>query len=394
MKIFILLSRVPWPLEKGDKLRAYHQIRHLSLNHEVHLCCLSDRAVDPQAIRQLQSIVADVQVIRLKKIFIFWRMLRALFSSKPFQVHYFFQRAARRKVRHLLQTAQPNHIYCQLIRCAEYVKHLHEYQKTLDYMDALSSGLRRREQAAPFYLRPFIREEAKRTMAYENLIYDYFEGHTIISEQDRDLIYHPDRKKIAVIPNGVDTDYFRPVDGEKKYDLVFTGNMSYPPNVECALRLANEILPALNEIRPGVSLLIAGANPDAALLALRNPLITVSGWMDDIRLAYNASKIFIAPMRMGSGMQNKLLEAMSMSLPCITSSLASMGIPDSIRDTLIVAETNPELIQQTLHLLGQPSLREQLGKKGRTGVIDHFTWARTVGDLESVLFNCVKTNNV
>jgi sugar transferase (PEP-CTERM/EpsH1 system associated) len=387
MKICMIVSRVPWPLEKGDKLRAYHQLKHLSKNHEVHLICLSDGGVDVNAINQLQLLTPHVHVFQLNRWKMFFRIFMAFFSSKPFQVHYFYDRAIAGKVRRLIEDIKPNAIYCQLIRCSEYVKHLHAYVKTLDYMDALSAGQHRRAVGAPWYLAPFVREEARRLTAYEHLIFDYFEHHTIISEQDRKLIYHANCERIEVVPNGIDAEYFKCESKPTKiYDLVFTGNMSYPPNVEGARRLVNSILPLVLKHRPGIKLLLAGASPSSAVRALESEGVVVSGWLDDIRTAYNEARIFVAPMQSGSGMQNKLLEAMCMELPCVTTALAAAPLGVTHGKECYIGQTDEELANHILSLLDNPHIAQQIGETGRLYVQGKFDWASSTGILESRCF--------
>jgi sugar transferase (PEP-CTERM/EpsH1 system associated) len=386
MKIFMLVSRVPWPLEKGDKLRAYHQLKHLAQHHEVYLCCLSDGKIHPDALGQLKTITPHVSIIRLNRLLILWRLILALFSSKPFQVNYFFERRASRMVNKMIGEFKPDHIYCQLIRTSEYVKNLHHIRKTVDYMDALSAGLQRRAAGATFLMRFFVIEEARRLRNYEHLIFDYFDHHTIISEQDQQLILHPERNKIAIVPNGIDTTFFAKRNtSEAKFDLVFTGNMSYPPNVDCALRIAGEIIPMLLQKRPGVRLLIAGANPIHAVRQLHSPAIEVTGWMDDIRDAYSNAKIFIAPMRTGSGLQNKLLEAMAMELPCITSSLVAGAMKAENHKHLIIEDDNERIVRQILALLDDPSRAHQLAQAGKEFVTSVFHWESTTARLEKLL---------
>jgi sugar transferase (PEP-CTERM/EpsH1 system associated) len=377
----MLVSRVPWPLEKGDKLRAYHQLRMLVKNHEVHLCCLSDKNFDAAAIEHLKNITPHIYVIRLSRFLIAWRLFRALFSDKPFQVHYFFQNAAATKIKNLIEKIKPDHIYCQLVRASEYVKHLHDYKKTLDYMDSLSSGQRRRIAGTSWWMKYFVREESRRLTAYENLIFDYFDHHTIISEQDRLLIYHADRNKIGVIPNGIDAEFFSERITTKKYDIAFTGNMSYPPNVDCALRLANEILPIIHKTHPKVTLLIAGANPVKSIQQLQCSTVKVTGWLEDIRDAYNESRVFMAPMRSGSGLQNKLLEAMCMKLPCVTSPLAANAMGAKHDDCMLIGETNEEFAALALVLLIELERAKVLAERGRKFASEKFNWEATTNDL-------------
>ena len=387
MKVCMVVSRVPWPLEKGDKLRAYHQLRFLAQHHEVHLFCLSDGAVDEAAVAHLKTITPHVLVYRLSKWKMVFRMLFAFLSRKPFQVHYFFEQSVASRMRKAVDVIRPDVVYCQLIRCSEYVKHWHHYHKVLDYMDALSAGQHRRAKRSPWYITPFVREEAKRLTAYEHLVFDYFESHCIISNQDRELIYHPSNRNIRIVPNGIDTAFFSPAGTrQKKYDVLFTGNMSYPPNVEGAQRLVKSILPLVIESKPQVKVLIAGANPSSAVRSLASASVEVSGWVEDMRTAYADSHLFVAPMLSGSGMQNKLLEAMSMELPCVTTSLAAMPIGLTHGETAWIGNSDEEIAAAIIRLLDSSEDAEKLGKSGRQYVIEHYNWEASVHELEVTCF--------
>ena len=385
MRVFMLVSRVPWPLEKGDKLRAYHQLCSLAKHHEVHLHCLSDSRISVGAIEHLKSITPHVTVYRLNPLLIAMRLVLALFSKKPFQVHYFYQWWIARKIERAVKAIKPDHVYCQLVRCSEYVKQFHDFTKTIDYMDALSAGQRRRMEGAPWYMRPFVKEEAERLRGYEHLIFDYFEHHTIISEQDRQLIYHPGRMSIVVVPNGIDTVFFSPLQhAQKDVDIVFTGNMSYPPNVEGARRLVLEILPLLRRHRKDIRILLAGATPSAAVRELEQDGVIVTGWVPDIREAYGRARVFVAPMRSGSGMQNKLLEAMAMELPCITTTLAANAIGAKHEQELFIADENSKLADLILILIERSELRDTVGKRARAFVSGHYQWQPTVDKLTAI----------
>ncbi|MFT5922257.1 MAG: hypothetical protein ACI8TS_001590, partial [Flavobacteriales bacterium] len=119
MKLFILVSRVPYPLEKGDKLRAYHLMKELAKEHEITLCCLTDKRIDEAAVVHLETFCHAVHVVKLNMLSQLFRLGLALFSSRPFQVHYFYQRAANRKINQIIEVGKFDHIYCQLIRCSE-----------------------------------------------------------------------------------------------------------------------------------------------------------------------------------------------------------------------------------------------------------------------------------
>lgn len=374
MKLFVLLSRFPYPLEKGDKLRAYHQIRTLSKDHKIYLCCLSDIKVDQAHIKELEKYCEEIRIIRLNKLKILLRLLLGVFSARPFQFHYFYDQAAKKEIEQFIESALPAHIYCQLIRTASYVKKYSVIPKTIDYMDALSAGMKRRSESSAFPMSFLFDLESKRLGKFEAELFKYFDNHCIISEQDRDAIQHPRKDQIKVIPNGISENFFVNSDQEKKYDLLFTGNMNYPPNVMAASFIAEDILPELQKLGWEGKVLIAGANPSAKVRALQSKDIEVSGWIDDIRDAYSASRIFVAPMFIGSGLQNKLLEAMAQGLPCVTTSLANNALGAKNDESILIAEKKEGFAEKIFHLSFNNDEAFEMGRRGQSYIKENFSW--------------------
>jgi len=385
MKLFVLLSRFPYPLEKGDKLRAYHQIKELSKNNEVHLCALSDVAISEEQRKELAPYCKSIKVIHLSKLVMYWNTILGIFFSKlPFQVLYFYSKRAKKEVEAAIRTNKVDHIFCQLIRTSEYVKNIQHIPKTLDYMDALSRGMERRVENSPFYLKPLVKWEALRLKKYEHFIFPYFENKVIISEQDRDLIVNVNNDTIEIIPNGVEHDFFKSKPTEKKYDLIFTGNMSYEPNVISVEYLANEILPLVKQTIPNIQLVIAGASPSGRVKALVNDNVTVTGWVEDIRDYYNAAKIFVAPMLIGTGLQNKLLEAMAMQLPCVTSQLANNALGASNGKDILIGENTEEYARHIVSLMQHSDQATELANNGFNYVNQTFSWQNSTEKLEQL----------
>lgn len=381
MKILVLLSRVPWPLEKGDKLRAYHQIRHLAMRHTVIVFAITHHDLHPDALIQLEKICQQVYVEKMTWYTTAWNMLKSWLANRPVQSGYFFSKRGVRRLQTIFGNERPDHVYCQLARMAEYARAI-PGPRTIDYQDVFSEGVRRRMEKSSFWLRPLLRLEYERMVSYEAELFDLFDGHTIISEADRKLIRHPGHDEIRIIENGVDTDFFHEMTMEKKYDLVFTGNMSYPPNVLAAEYLVNQILPEC--IREGINptVLIAGANPSMRVKALASGQVTVSGWLDDIRYSYAESRIFIAPMLIGTGLQNKLLEAMAMKIPAISSPLAN-GALSAIPGTEILIGNSPEeYSRHIIRLLNDRQAADDLAGAGQSFVKRRFNWNESVIKLE------------
>ncbi|MCP4550581.1 MAG: glycosyltransferase [Bacteroidetes bacterium] len=385
MRIFVILSRIPYPLEKGDKVRVFNQIKWLSKKHEIILVALDDAKINKQdAFRFLQPYCRSVNFIDLSITHRFINLLKVLFSKKPFQVGYFYSKKAHKKINQLIKEKKPDHIYCQLIRVAEYVRDL-EIPKTLDYQDAFSKGVEQRIKNSSFIKKIFLKEEFNRLVKYENSIFQFFDNKTIISESDRRLIEHPQNNEIEIISNGIDQQYFRPMPVKKEYDLLFTGNMSYPPNIESAEYLVKKILPALQLSGYNLKVLIAGVDPHKKIKSLKSSSVTICGWVEDMRKCYAKSLIFIAPMQSGIGLQNKLLEAMAMKIPCITSSLANQSLGAKPETEILIGDQTGDYVNHILTILKNKDGSEKLAANGFNFVSEKYQWETAIDKLESLI---------
>lgn len=385
MKILFLVSRFPFPLEKGDKLRAYHQIRSLSQNHEVLLFAVNDQLVTEEHLQELRPYCSEIFVHRINKINVAWNLTRTFFGSKPFQVGYFFTPKIQRALDEVVATHKPDAAFCQLIRMAEYVKGHAQIRLTLDYMDVFSKAMERRGEVSSAFMKLPVNMEFKRLLNYEKAAFSQFHQTTIITEQDRDLIPHPDRAKIHVVPNGVDHDFFHPMDKPKKHDLLFMGNMAYPPNVESSSYLVNKILPLVRKKRPGTTVLLAGATPSPEVKALAGDGVEVTGWLDDVRDAFAESRVMLAPMLISVGLQNKILQAMAMKIPVVSSRLANNAIRATENEAVRVAETPQEYADHILDLLENPEKAEKMAEVAFQFVNEKFDWEKVNQRLAEII---------
>ena len=386
MKIFVLLPRIPFPLEKGDKLRAFNQIKQLAKRNEIILCALNDnpKVNEQDAFHALQPFCQSINFIKITKPQILLGLVRAFLKGLPMQCGYFYNRKAVKKIDALIAKHKPDMLFGQLLRVAEYIRYK-DLPKTIDYQDIFSYGMKRRADIASFVTRPIYNMEYRRLSRYEAAIFEDFDVKTIISEPDRELFPHEQRDEILVIPNGVDHDYFKPQDQEKRYDLVFTGNMSYPPNVNAVEYLAEEILPIVWKTLPEVKMYIAGATPDPKVKKVASDNIVVSGWLDDIRDAYAQSRVFIAPMRIGTGLQNKLLEAMSMRLPAITSPLANASLGAKPDEEILIGSNAEEMAQHIITLLTNKEKAERLALAGYNFTNRVYDWGKATAIMEHAM---------
>ena len=403
MKILVLLPRFPYPLDKGDKLRAYHQIVELSKQHEIYLFALSHRKVDKSDVDKFIGAcnnpttyqLINLSTYRLRWWESAWGVFKAFLSGQPLQLGYWSSRRARRAYTHWERQTQPDVIYCQMVRTMPTVAGS-PYRKVLDFQDALSLNTRRRMERSHGPMKWVLRYEYKALQRTEQEALRLFDAITVISPADRDTI----SQAITLVPNGVDTDYFnqaikQPSNraalstaetnqiSEKPSTIVFTGNMSYAPNVDAARWLVKEIMPLVWSQIPSATVLLAGADPKPAVKALAGPNVTVTGRLDDIRTAYASAKMFVAPMRIGSGMQNKLLEAMSMGLPCVTTSIAATPLGATTGEHLLVGDTAEEIADLIVKLTIE-EIHHNIADGGHRFVLEHYSWPAAVAPLNSI----------
>ena len=384
MKILVVLPRFPYPLDKGDKLRAYHQIAELSKRHEVYLFALSHHKVMHDYYDRLHTFCTAVDYVKIHWWESAWGILKAFFSGKPLQLGYWYSNSACRAYARWEQQVQPDVVYCQMVRTMSLVAGS-TCRKVLDFQDALSLNTKRRMERSHGLLKLILNYEYRALQRTEQEALHLFDATIVIRTIDRDAI----SPSVNIVPNGVDTDYFSAQalthSSNQTYTIVFCGNMSYAPNVDAARWLVNEIMPLVWKQCPyGMKVLIAGADPKPAVKALAGPKVTVSGRLDDIRQAYASAKIFVAPMRIGSGMQNKLLEAMSMGLPCVTTTLAATPLGATAWEHLLVGESAEDLADLILKL-DIEELHDSIADAGHRFVQEHYAWPAAVAPLEKIL---------
>ena len=374
MIIIYLTSRFPYPINKGDKLRSYYQIKELSKSHKIHLISLSEKNISEKHIHALNKYCKSITIYKMNFFKRIYNLFKTFFNNKPFQVNYFYHHSIQKRLNSKIAGIKPDYIFCQLIRTAMYVKNNHTNAKVLDYMDSLSKGMERRIKISNIFMKPFVIMEFHRLKRFENLAFEFFNKHIIISENDRKEIAHNKKDEIEIIGNGIDTNYFQKIETEIKYELVFIGNLSYIPNIEAANFITKEILPKLLEKLPNIKILIAGSNPSNRVLKLANKNIEVKGWVEDIRKSYSSGKIFFAPMTIGSGLQNKLLEAMSIGIPCITSELSNRSLKAIDKENILIGNSINEYINHIISLLNDEKKRKIIGESGRKYVIENYNW--------------------
>ena len=337
----------------------------------------------------LSSFIKGIHIANFNKLDGLIGLTTSFFDGTPFQTGYYSNSRNIKIFKEYCNKIKPDVLFYQFVRTAKYS--CVDYPKVLDYQDALSANMEGRALKSKFIKKLIFSLEAKRLRKYEAKMFDIYDKLTIIVEADKKEIRHPRQEEIIVIPNGVDNSYFEyKTPKEKEFDIIFSGGMSYAPNVVAANYLGKEIMPLVWKKLPHAKLVIAGANPASTVKNLESDNIKVTVWVDDMKEYYGKSKIFIAPMQIGTGLQNKLLEAMAMDLPCITSTLANEALGAKPNENILIANTPQENANQIISLLTNSQLAQNIAKSGNDFVKTNYRWETYGKLLENILKEVIK----
>ena len=370
MKLLFLTSRFPFPLEKGDKLRAYYFIKHLSLKHEIYLFAVNENMPDEKSLDELRPYCKAIEIVKISKTASVLNLAKAIFQSNiPFQTAYFTSEKGKHQLKNFIQQHQPEAVFCHLLRMGEYFQDVKIENSLLDYMDTFSIGMKRYAESCGWVMRIPAQMEYKRLLKYENKLFNQFKNKIIISKQDQSYIPHSDNSSIQIIPNGVDSDFYQGTVTNKKYDLLFIGNLSYAPNIYAIKYAAEMIMPLL----PTNTLSVVGATPTDEIENLQSNQIDIVGWVDDSRDAFNQARIMIAPMFISIGLQNKILQAMAMEIPCVITSMANNALGATPESEVLIADSPEEFKNQINRLLTDENLYQSIKTNARNFILKNFT---------------------
>lgn len=391
MRLLCLTSRLPYPPNRGDRLRAFHFIEHLSRAHELTLVSFIAGDEERAYIRPLQSFCREIHVLKRSAVrsavttgFNLWR-------PAPLQSLYYRDAGMQQLIDRLLAEERFDAAYIHLFRMAPYLAGHQNLYRIVDLTDVISQEVVKSLPYRPRFWRLVYGVERPRIEAYERYVAQQFEETWLIAEPDRKLLQAAvPEANIQVIPNGVDLEKFRPLDkAALPNSLIFVGHMSVFHNIDAALYLAQEILPRLQKTFPDCRLTIAGAEPAAQVRQLaQNPAVTVTGYVDDLNDALNGAAVFAAPLRFAAGVQNKVIEAMAAGRPVVTTSLVNAGIGAQPGRELMVGDQTDEIVDHIATLFQQQGLRQETGTAARHFVGENFSWydaVRRVGEIEALL---------
>jgi len=393
MNILFLVHRIPYPPNKGDKIRSFHEIKYLAREHNLYLAFLVDDEGDLQYLEELRRYCVDLDFAlinpRLQKI----KSLPYLLTGTALSVPYFYSPKLQGAIDKRLESTAIDAIICFSSPMAEYVFRATGQRAALTVMDFVDVDSDKWRMYAGFSSFPWsavYRREWKALQAYEKRVGEAFDWSLFVSEKEVELFssFCPG-SNAAPIANGVDSGYYRAADQSRRsgpFQILFVGAMDYFPNEDAVLHFAGDILPLVRRERPDARFLIVGGKPSrkVAALAKSDPAITVTGFVPDVRPYLAKADVFVAPFRIARGVQNKVLEAMAAGVPVVARPEAVQGLraPDG---HLRVASECGAFARAVLECAAAGPARQGAIDAARCYVQQHYDWQRNLHGLDLLL---------
>lgn len=388
MRIFFVCQRVPFPPDRGDKITTFNEIRHLSKEHEVHVFCLGDGARDLENLPGLRDYARSVTVVPLARLTSRLRALKALLIGQPLSVAAFNEVKLHAAIRQGFEELGPDLIIVYSCNVAQYAEHFTGTPRIMQFAELDSARWGQYAARSRIPLKWIYGIEQRRFFAYETHIAHTF-SHALVCTaiEKRDFERLIPGVPASLVGNGVDLDYFRPAGRAKRpASLVFTGVMDYLPNVDAVLWFCDEILPIVQKRVPEANLTICGSRPAAAVRRLgKRRGVTVTGRVPDTRPYIDQAEVFVAPLRMARGIQNKLLEALAMGLPCVASTAAWSGTLVPEGEGVLAADDPREFAEHAVRLLQDGRFRAEIARKARAAVEANYRWEGQMVSLDRVI---------
>ena len=389
--ILFLAHRIPYPPDKGDKIRAYNVLRHLAARYRVHLATFIDAPEDVARVPQLERICASVVWQKLSVRRARLRSLAGLLNGAPLTQFYFGDRRLRAAVEQLVAAHQPAFVYVFSSAMAPYVPDRRGARVILDMVDVDSEKWRQYAETSSAPARAVYRREGRTLLALERRAAARADAVLLVSRAEAELFTSLAPEAAARthhVGNGVDVAYFDPSRAfanplDARPALVFTGAMSYRPNVEAMEWFVEHVMPRLRTRATPPCLWIVGSNPSRAVLALAGPDIRVTGRVPDVRPYLRYAQVAVAPLQIGRGIQNKVLEAMAMGVPVVATPQAREGIDACTDGELLTATTPADFAAAIGSVLDGDA--GPIGARARARVARDYGWDASLAELDRLL---------
>lgn len=396
MKVLFLTAEIPYPPIGGSKVKSYNFIRELSVNHEVHLCSFVTPE-DEKHADKLKPYCKKIETVKLElsETSALKKTLRLLRPTPDYLVPYMNRRMADR-IETLLSQTSYDIIHVETIKMGIYGMRKKGEERgrpfrVLGEYDCISEYYRQVSVLEKHLGRKlFMGLQSFKMAALEKRLYRNYDSSILVTEHDRRLMVKRvgPLPRIDVVPNGANLDFFSPGD-EKPTEYpsaVFTGYMSYPFNDDAAQFFISDVYPLIKRKMPEFKIFFVGIHPSERLkgFAQRDADVVVTGYVPDIRPYVRQAWAFVSPLRYGTGINNKMLEAFSMGKAVVASTISCNGIEVKDGRDALVADGAEATAERIVFLLEREDIRKKLGGNARSLVVENYSWEKIISKVEKI----------
>lgn len=395
-ELLFLAHRIPYPPNKGDKIRSWHILKHLATRVPVHLGCFLDDPEDARYVADLERVCASVHVVPLNRRLALAGSLAGLLTGEALSMRFYRHRAMTDWVARTLRERPVDAAFAFSSQMFPYLMGTPTAGRLVfDFVDVDSAKWAEYGRGGSGPKAWIYRREGRLLADFERKAAAAADASLFVSEAEAALFRARDPRsaaKVHAVSNGVDLDVFRPGPGlpsphpEGGPVIAFVGAMDYWPNVEGVCWFAKRMWPAIRSRHPGARFCIVGSNPSPEVTGLAAvPGVTVTGRVPDVRGYVEHADVVVAPLRIARGIQNKVLEAMAMGKPVVAHPAAFEGIDAQPGSDLLLAETEAGFVEAVDTLLGDPQRRAAMGAGARRRMEARYAWDRCLGGLDALL---------
>ena len=392
-ELLFIVHRIPYPPNKGDKIRSFHILKYLAKRFQVHLAAFVDDPHDWQFEGNIKALCAETKLLPLYPLSAKLRSLNGIISGEALSIPYYYNAEMANWIERITKERPLCGVLVFSSAMSQYVEKFDSLNRIIDFVDVDSDKWRQYADKKPWPFSWIYRREARCLLAHDRRIAGKFNYSLFVSEDEAKLFrrFAPESSgKVFPMDNGVDTEYF---DGMAEYNnpypmdseiLIFTGAMDYWANIDAVIWMAKQVFPEILRIRPRAKFYIVGSRPTVEVKALEKyENVVVTGAVEDIRPYLAHAHLALAPLRIARGVQNKVLEAMAMGKPVVASSFAMEGIKlDKLLD-LKVADSVDEWAHCIFDVLSS-SVSPFYSHLNRSFMMDRYSWERNLSLLDGM----------
>jgi sugar transferase (PEP-CTERM/EpsH1 system associated) len=405
MKILFLAHRIPHPPDKGEKIRAFHELKFLAARHTIDLFCLADSADEAANAVPLRDFCRRVFVESRNSLAAKKNMMRSFLRGEPLTSGFFYSPKLKREVRNALDSEQYDLVFVYCSSMTQYVPRDCKVPVVVDFVDIDSGKWSQYSKVAGFPRSWVYSREAQVLGRAEQRTAAKVALSIVTTNLEAHLLDPVGRYPVAVIANGVarlEADAVRTESATLAWlpaqiaalqpYVLFVGQMDYLPNIDAVEYFANDIFPLVRAKHPAARFVIAGRNPALRVRDLvKQEGVVVTGTVPEVQSYLLGAAAVVAPFRIAQGVQNKILEAFALGKPVVSTSRPAQAVGARDGETILVADEPAEFAQRVNEILSDPSMQKRFAG-GREFVRQHFDWDTNLGRLENHLIEAAQAS--